>query len=90
MGVYDMIRDAPEGYDEQVKCWSWEELGMHFRGLAESVPSIDGARTYSVRYNTHKEIPARYWHVSNGQITAINEEKPQEGYPVFDKWGAVE
>jgi hypothetical protein len=28
--------------------------------------------------------------VSNGQITAINEEKPQEGYPVFDKWGAVE
>lgn len=87
MGVYDMIRDAPDGYDDQVKCWSWEELSLRFRGLDDNVPPIDGARTYSVRYNAHRDLGVRYWHVSAGQIVAINEEKPQEGYPVFNKWG---
>lgn len=87
MGVYDMIDGAPEGYDNQVKCWSYEELALRFRGMDDAVPDIEGHTTYSVRYNAERTMEARFWHVRNGLIGAINENKPQPGYPVFDKWG---
>lgn len=92
MSAYNTIDGAPEGYDEQVKCWDWHELTCRFLGLDDAVPGIDGHESYSVRYNCHSSFPTppRYWHVKGGRITAINELEPQLGLPVYNKWGDLD
>jgi len=83
-----MMDGAPVGCPSQAKCLDWEELTLRFIGLDRPVPNIDGHTSYNVRYvvGGPHNLPPRFWHVREGRITAINELKPQEGYPTFDKW----
>jgi hypothetical protein len=86
-----MMDGAPVGCASQAKSLDWEELTLRFIGLDRPVPRIDGHTSYSVRYHApgKHNFPPRFWHVRDGRIIAINEQKPQEGFPTFDRWAGT-
>jgi hypothetical protein len=88
MGVYDTIIDAPEHYDDQVKCWS--NLGLREFRTGDLVPTVQGLTTYSVKLNTwqDQEVP-RYVLVVDHRITNSGADMPLDGVPIFDKWGDI-
>lgn len=81
MGVYDTIKGAPKECDDQVKCWA--DACLRTFKVGDLVDRIDGHNTYSVKYN----LSDLFWHVKNGFLVSVNASGPQDGYPVFDKWG---
>jgi len=84
MGLFDVVEEVLEPYDQQFKLWGCEGV---FYKTGDSVPKVGMADTYAVLLNGSSSEKSRYLWVQEGKITNVMAHQPIVSRAVFDKWG---
>jgi hypothetical protein len=79
MGIYDIVK--ADGREGQFKCWN---RGLNTLHKGDSVPAIDGSKTYSVKAEDY-DGGGGYLNIKERKILSWTD--APKFHRIFDKWG---